>query len=145
MSKAFTLDTRGISIAPPAFGAEAATYTVSGYLDAVEDTLTFGSSYGFRSAAGVDMVIPDNAVVTNVRLDCVTAFVGVGCTISFGIETAVDVKAITPITNAPLDGTVSLEAIAVKTTGVQTLEAAVATATPSAGRILCFVDYVISE
>jgi hypothetical protein len=145
MPKAFTLDSQGISLAPPTFGAAAATITVMGYLDAVEDTLTFGSAYPFRTAAGVSLTIPDNAVVTNVRFDCVTAFVGVGCTMSFGIEAADDVKLVTAITAAPLDGTISLESIMIKTTAAQTLDAAVAVATPSAGRLIALIDYFVTE
>lgn len=136
--KAFTLDsTAGLG--------GGSTITAKCYLDAVEDTLTFGSAYPFRVSPGVSLAIPDNAVVTNVRFDCVTAFVGPGCTISFGIEAADDVKLVTAITAAPLDGTVSLEGIMIKTTAAQTLDATINVATPSAGRLIALVDYVVTE
>jgi len=134
------------------YGATQACYTAHAYIDATEDTLDIaGSPHPFRTAAGVSLTIPDNAIITNVRLDVVTVLASAtnAATVSLGVETTTDVKGVTIITGAPFNagGAVgqSLETLIVKTTGAQTLDLTVAAEDLTAGKIVALVDYFVTE
>jgi hypothetical protein len=126
------------------YGEQKACYTAQLQWSAVAAAGVVGAHL-FQNAT-TDAVIPDNAVITNVRLDCVTPLVSAGAaTVSIGIETAVDVKAITPYTVQPFNGTLSLEAVAIKTTSAQNVTATVAGADVTAGKVVALIDYFVTE
>jgi len=154
--KGFTIDSTGLDLTQGdgVVATDGTTYgdqmtgTLKAYIDASEDTLDIaGSPHPFRTAAGTSLTIPDNAIVTNVRLDVTTLLSSGGAaTVALGIEAANDVKLATAFNAAPFSGGISLEAVMIKTTAAQTLDLTVAAADLGVtGRIVAFIDYVISE
>ena len=106
---------------------------------------------GSYNLLSTDEVIPDNAIVTNVYIDVITAFTSTGGTgtIALTLNTAgdllaaVDADTLSTGPNAGIpDGAV---ANMVKATAARNLVLSIATAAITAGKAVVFVEYVISE
>lgn len=109
----------------------------------------FSATGGAQGDHEVGITLPDNAIVTDVLFDVVTAPTSGGsATVAFKVQSAGDLKAATAIASwtGLLDGVpVSSAATAIKLTAQRKVYATIATADLTAGKIKVFVEYVVSE
>lgn len=95
------------------------------------------------------MTIPSDAVVTGAFIDVLTDISGgAGATISLGLETAVDVKAVTLVTSVSGISACAINWSAsnmVKTTASRPVTLTIAEAALTAGRFNVVLEYVISD
>lgn len=100
-------------------------------------------------ADGKDAVLPNKAIVKQVIMDWYTAATSGGsATISIGLNTSSDLKsalAVGSATGLVAGVPVGTAASAVKATAKRTLTMTVATATLTAGKMDCFVEYYLSD
>lgn len=98
---------------------------------------------------GKAAVIPDNAIITKVLVDVITAPTSGGAaTIALGANTTTDIKAATAIASyTGIVACVPVETAAscVKTTADRNVVATVATAALTAGRFYVLVEYIVTE
>ena len=98
---------------------------------------------------GVAVVLPDNAIITSVYVDIITAMVSTGGTGTIALNSegagdllaAVDADTLSGIAAGIPVGTA---ATAVKLTAERTLSVAIATAALTAGKFVAIVDYSVS-
>lgn len=107
------------------------------------------ASVNLKDVDGKDAVLPDNAVITKVIFDVLTAPTSTGsATIAFGANSTTDLKAATAIasyTGLVAGIPVGTAGTSVKTTAQRTLTATIGTADLTAGKINVFVEYYISD
>jgi len=151
MSKAFTLTTNGMSSVSDqtVTGMQKQMYTAHLVWDIGAGVPAGGANYIFQ-ANGANGIFPTNSVITSVRLDCVTQVLGAaGSAITLELESAADIKVASPVSAAPFNGTLTLDAVAIKTTAPRSLVATVGGASPAndltAGKIVALVDYFVTE
>ena len=98
---------------------------------------------------GEEVVLPDNAIITNVLVDIVTAMTSTGGTGTIALNSegagdllaAVDADTLSGIAAGIPVGTA---ASAVKLTAERTLSVAIATAALTAGKFVAIVEYTVS-
>lgn len=98
---------------------------------------------------GKPVVIPNKAIVTKALVDVITAFTSGGsATVALGLNTTTDIKAATAIASyTGITACIPVETAAtcVKMTADRTATMTVATAALTAGRVMVFIEYVMSE
>ena len=121
-------------------------------LRALYNFATSGGAIGAINLLGDDgkpAVIPDNAIITKVLVDVITAPTSGGAaTIALGANTTTDIKAATAIASyTGIVACVPVETAAscVKTTADRNVVATVATAALTAGRFYVLVEYIVTE
>jgi hypothetical protein len=96
-----------------------------------------------------DAVLPDNAIITQVWIDVITAPTSGGAaTIALTAQSAADLKAATAIasyTGVVAGVPVGTAATAIKLTAERIVTATIATAALTAGKLKVFVEYIQSE
>ena len=98
---------------------------------------------------GEDVILPDNAVITNVIVDIITAMTSTGGTGTIALNSegagdllaAVDADTLSGLNAGVPVGTA---ATSVKLTAERTLTVAIATAAVTAGKFVALVDYTVS-
>lgn len=103
-----------------------------------------------KTIIGTTCTLPNKAIIRDVLFDVVTAPVGASATISFGLVSAVDLKAATAITSFTLGALVAgipvgTAASAIKLAADKNLTMTIATTNLSAGKINVQILYQLSE
>lgn len=135
---------------PGIFKATGSGKNAKGVAKAVYDFNVHGGATGTIPLLAGDDLIPDNAIVTNVLIDVVAAVVGTGSsTVAITCQSAGDLLAATAeasLTIGLLDGVPDNTASkAIKLTGARNISAVIASGPLTAGQIVVFAEYVISE
>jgi hypothetical protein len=141
-----------LNITSPSEGAGTELNGTKNLMKAVYDFEELGGAVGDINLVddeGNAAVLPDNAIIHQVIFDVVTApESGGSATIAFNANSAGDMKAATAIaswTGIVAGVPVGTAATCVKLTAERTLQATVATAALTAGKINVFVEYFVSE
>lgn len=121
-----------------------------GVVKAIYDFSVHGGAIGTINLLPGDDLIPDNAIITNVIIDVVTAPTSLGsATVAFGSASAGDILGTTAIAALPIgldDGVPDNTATnAVKLSADTNLSIVIGTAALTAGYIVVFAEFVISE